>query len=79
MVRYTGAFPPVLENFCRAFSPGPTDRPWVSEDDSEVTAFSTPPPRPPQPTRPLKEVSKDHFQSYRLFCLLYFRLLFHDP
>ena len=20
------------ENFCRAFSPGPTDRPWVSED-----------------------------------------------
>ena len=30
--RYPGAFPPVLENFCRAFSPGPTDRPWVSED-----------------------------------------------
>ena len=27
-----GAFPPVLENFCRAISPGPTDRPWVSED-----------------------------------------------
>ena len=27
---YPGAFPPVLENF-RAFSPGPTDRPWVSE------------------------------------------------
>ena len=25
-------FPPVLENVCRAFSPGPTDRPWVSED-----------------------------------------------
>ena len=24
--------PVVLENFCRAFSPGPTDRPWVSED-----------------------------------------------
>ena len=31
--RYPGAFPPVLENFCRAFSPGPTDRPWVSEDE----------------------------------------------
>ena len=30
--RYPGAFPPVLENFCHAFSPGPTDRPWVSED-----------------------------------------------
>ena len=30
--RYQGAFPPVLENFCRAFSPGPTDRPWISED-----------------------------------------------
>ena len=25
-------FPPVLEQFRRAFSPGPTDRPWVSED-----------------------------------------------
>ena len=23
----------VLKNFCSAFSPGPTDRPWVSEDD----------------------------------------------
>ena len=31
--RYPGAFPSVLENFCRAFSPGPTDRPWVSEDE----------------------------------------------
>ena len=30
--RYPGAFPPVLENFRRAFSLGPTDRPWVSED-----------------------------------------------
>ena len=30
--RYPGAFPPVLENFCRTFSLGPTDRPWVSED-----------------------------------------------
>ena len=31
--RYPGAFPPVLENFFRAFSPGPTDRAWVSEDE----------------------------------------------
>ena len=31
--RYPGAFPPVLENVCRVFSPGPTDRPWVSEDE----------------------------------------------
>ena len=30
--QYPGAFPPVLENFRRAFSPGPTDRPGVSED-----------------------------------------------
>ena len=30
--RYPGAFLPVLENFCRAFSPRPTDCPWVSED-----------------------------------------------
>ena len=30
--RYPGAFPPVLEKFRRAFSPGPTDLPWVSED-----------------------------------------------
>jgi len=30
--RYPGAFPPVLENLRRAFSPGPNDRPWVSED-----------------------------------------------
>ena len=30
--RYPGAFPPVLENFRRVFSPGPTDRAWVSED-----------------------------------------------
>ena len=29
--RYLGAFPPVLENFRRAFSPCPTDCPWVSE------------------------------------------------
>ena len=27
----------VLENFCRAFSPGPTDRPWVSEDKDYTT------------------------------------------
>ena len=30
---YPGAFPPVLENFHRTISPGPTDRPWVSEDE----------------------------------------------
>ena len=30
--RYPGALPPMLENFSRAFSPGPTDCPWVSED-----------------------------------------------
>ena len=30
--RYPGAFPPMLVNFRRAFSPGPTDCPWVSED-----------------------------------------------
>ena len=30
--RYPGALPPVRENFRRAFSPGPTDCPWVSED-----------------------------------------------
>ena len=33
--RYPGAFPPVLENFCRAISPSQTDRPWVSEDGGE--------------------------------------------
>ena len=27
--RYPGAFPPVLKNFCRAFSPCLTDRHWV--------------------------------------------------
>ena len=31
--RYPGALPPMLENFRRAFSPGPTDCPWVSEDE----------------------------------------------
>ena len=30
--RYPRALPPVLENFRRAFSPSPTDCPWVSED-----------------------------------------------
>ena len=39
--RYPGAFPPtfppVFEQFRRAFSPGPTDRPWVSEDDLDTT------------------------------------------
>ena len=28
----------MLENFRRAFSPGPTDCPWVSEDGFEVAA-----------------------------------------
>ena len=32
MSRYPGVFPPVLENFCPTFSPGPTDRRWVSKD-----------------------------------------------
>ena len=36
--RYPGALPLVLENFRRAFSPGPTDCPWVSEDGFEVAA-----------------------------------------
>ena len=35
--RYPGALPPMLENFRRAFSPGPTDCPWVSEDARERT------------------------------------------
>ena len=30
--RYPGALPPMLENVRRAFSPGPTDCLWVSED-----------------------------------------------
>ena len=30
--RYPGALSPVLENFRLAFSPDPTDCPWVSED-----------------------------------------------
>ena len=29
---YPGALLPMLVNFCRAFSLGPTDCPWVSED-----------------------------------------------
>ena len=29
---YSGALSPVLETFHRAFSPDPTDCPWVSED-----------------------------------------------
>ena len=41
--RYPGALLPVLENFRRAFSPDPTDYPWVSEDDFDVnaTCFAT--------------------------------------
>ena len=35
--RYPWALPPVLENFRRAFSPGPTDCPWVSEDKLKQT------------------------------------------
>ena len=34
--RYPGAFPPVLKKFHRAFSPFPTDRPWVSKDESKL-------------------------------------------
>ena len=30
--RYPGALPSMLENFRRALSPDPDDRPWVSED-----------------------------------------------
>ena len=37
--RYPGAFAPVLENFRRAFSACPTDRPWVSED-AQMEAFN---------------------------------------
>ena len=29
---FSSTLPPVLESFRRAFSPGPTDCPWVSED-----------------------------------------------
>ena len=36
--RYPGAFPPVLETFRRAFSPGPTECPWVSEDVNQPKA-----------------------------------------
>ena len=41
--RYTGVFPPVLENFRRAFSPGPTDRPlglrgWVLVWNSAISS-----------------------------------------
>ena len=31
------AWADVLENVCRAFSPGPTDRPWVAEDKDYTT------------------------------------------
>ena len=40
--RNLGVFPPVLENFCLAFSPGPTDRPWVSEDGDFYALVETP-------------------------------------
>ena len=51
--RLSGAFPPVLENFRRAFPPGRTDRPWVplqllvSEDETIHNRFQT---------RPLKAI-----------------------
>ena len=35
--RYPGALPALLENFRRAFSPDPTDCPWVSEDGQHQT------------------------------------------
>ena len=35
--RYPWALPLVLENCRRAFSPGPTDCPWVSEDELKQT------------------------------------------
>ena len=34
--RYPRALLPVLENFCPAFSPDPTDCPWVSEDGTQL-------------------------------------------
>ena len=37
--RYPGALLPVLENFRPAFSPDPTDCPWVSEDGEAIVAF----------------------------------------
>ena len=38
--QYPGALPPLLENFGRTLSPGPTDCPWVSEDGWESTHIS---------------------------------------
>ena len=35
--RYQGALPPLLKNFRSAFSPDPTDYPWVSEDGLQTT------------------------------------------
>ena len=37
--QYPGALPPALENFCRTFSPSPTDCPWVSKDALNMTVF----------------------------------------
>ena len=39
--RYPGALLPVLENFRPAFSPDPTDCPWVSEDAVEAAIHSS--------------------------------------
>ena len=36
--RYPGALSPLLENFRPAFSPDPTDCPWVSEDGNRRTS-----------------------------------------
>ena len=41
--RYPGVLPPLLENFCPAFSPEPTDSPWVSEDVSNLSGRKTEP------------------------------------
>ena len=32
---YPGALPPVLENFCRSYSPDPTDCPCISKDGTD--------------------------------------------
>ena len=37
--QYPGALPPTLENFCRTFSPSPTDCLWVSKDALNMTVF----------------------------------------
>ena len=39
--RYPRSLPPVLENFRRAFSPGPTDCPWVSVKKTKALLIAT--------------------------------------